>query len=47
MGGVISLTPKEDDGIRMVYDGTSSGLNNALLYSHFSLHTVGNNLGAI
>ena len=37
------LVPKGED-IRMIYNGTSRGLNNSLFDTHFALHTDGYNL---
>ncbi len=52
VGRVLSLThmfhvPKPPDDIRMVYDGTASGLNDALYSPHFSLPVVGNTLRSL
>ena len=51
-GKVTSLTdffyvPKGDDDIRMVYNGTSSGLNDALWVPSFPLPTVESHLRAV
>ena len=51
-GYVVSLTaffqvPKGDDDIRMVYDGTVSGLNDSIWVPRFALPTVNTHLRAV
>ena len=51
-GLVLSLThmfdvPKPPDDIRMVYDGTASGLNDALFAPHFTLPVVENTMRSL
>ena len=41
----LSLTKGED--IRMVYNGTYTGLNNSLWYPHFVLLMLGSNIRAV
>ena len=43
----VFLIPNGDDDIRMVYNGTSSGINDYLCDPHFALPTLRNNLIAI
>ena len=41
------LVPKESIDIRIVYNGTSSGINNSLWGPHFALPTLCNNQRSI
>ena len=42
----VFLVPKGSDGIRMIYNGTSGGINDILWFLHFSLPAASNTLRA-